>query len=686
MYSLENDKVKVSFDNAGNLQELINLQTGHNYAGGYPVWRMLLQKGKRFECEVVPETEPSIEKSGKTIVLTYDKNIFEGKAVKLGVKISVSLDDDNVKWSIELSNDEPGCIIRDLLFPVIHDLQLPEKQELIYPFTGGQKFKDIKSHIKKQHSYWKGKDHIFIQWKHEYPRRAATNCFTFAGAEDGLYCGLHTNNNEETVHAFRMYGDTLDISFGRYPGCGCRETWSLDGYVISPYNGCWHVPAKKYRSWLDSPECEWFELHEIPEWVRKMPGWQRIIMKHQYGEIHYKYIDMPEMREDGQQAGIDTLFMFGWQKGGHDNNYPDYTPDPELGTEEQLKVGVKDFTEHNGQVILYSNGQLIDLNSDFYKKCGPEVTIKDFNGNARRDAYLFSSTGHFYGNIANRSFEHGCPWSKKWEEVLAGVVDTAAAYGCQSAFFDQLGIGPMPCCDPNHGHPVPAFGGGAQRGQQIKRLRKRARSHSPEMAIGVEIITDVTACQADYVHSLSGFCKAMNDWEKTGEKPEHEFFIDWFRYIFPEIIISDREIRDDSDIERRVNHTVLKGLRNDVEIYRCRKTIAETPHYQEYLGKISHLRKKYSDLLLEGRYCDTENFIIDNEQIEARCFTNGDKLAVVLTQSHLKSATTNLSVPGYKYVDADGVNGIEVIKKDQFFQVEIKRHGLAIVIYEKEAK
>jgi Domain of unknown function (DUF6259) len=684
MNTLQNDKVRVSFDKTGKLQELINLQTGHNYAGGHPVWRLNFQRGKTFDCEVNAETPPVISTSDNKIILDYGECLYDASPINFRVKITICLANDEVKWAVEISNNEPECNIRELHFPLIHAISIPEEQALIYPFLGGQICQNIKHTIKSRHSLWKGKDHIFTEYKHAYPRQAATNCFTFANADCGLYFGLHNPQNEETEHSFRMYADKLSISMGRYPCCECGQTWSLDGYVVSPYNGSWHVPANKYRAWLDSPECDWFELHKIPEWVRKMHGWQRVIMKHQYGEIHYKYAQMPEMREDGQKSGIDTLFMFGWQNGGHDNNYPDYTPDPELGTEKQLKAGIKDFTQHNGQVILYANGQLIDLNSEFYKKHGSDVTIKDFHGNSRRDAYHFSSTGHFYGKVANRSFEHGCPYSELWEKELEKVVDTAAAYGCQSAFFDQLGRASFPCCDPNHGHPVPAFGIGAQRGRQIKRLRKRARTHSSEMALGVEIITDVTACQADYVHSLSGFCKAMNDWEHTGDKPEHEYFIDWFRYIFPEIIISDREIRDDSDIERRVNHAVLKGLRHDIEIYRCRKTIAETPHYQEYLGKITHLRKKYSYLLLEGMYRDTENFVIDNDQIEARSFVNGDKLAVVLTQSHLAVATTNLSVPGYTYVDADGVNKIEVIRKEGFCHVELKKHGLAIVIYEKE--
>lgn len=683
MYSLQNDKVKVSFDEQGFLQELVNLETGFNYAGGHPVWRLVFQRGKTFELEVNADTQPKITCGKEEIILAYPDNLFNGEVVRFAVTVKVKLEEDNVQWSIELANDEPDCVIRDLFFPVIHDMQLPETHELITSAIGGKKIKDIRGHVKAQHSYWKGMDHLFIQFSQAYPRPCATDCFAFAGEDDGFYYGMHAKVNEETNHIYRMYGDKLEVCMGKYPSCECGRTWSQSGYVTSPYNGSWHTAAKKYRAWLDHPECAWFELHESPEWVKRMTGWQRIIMKHQYGEIHYDYSQLKDIRKDGQECGIDALFMFGWQNGGHDNNYPDYTYDPELGTEKDLIAGVEEFNKNDGEVILYSNGQLMDLNSDFYKKRGHDIAIKDFNGNTRRDAYLFRSTGQFYGYVANRAFEHACPYSMEWEEVLKGVIDIAAEFGCKAAFFDQLGMAPNACCDPTHEHDVPALDLGAQRGRQLKRLREHARNHSPEMAVGVEHITDVVGCQSDFIHSLSGFCKAMNDWEDKGEKPELEFFIDWFRYIFPEIILSDREIRDDSDIERRVNHALMKGLRSDVEIYRCRKTISETPHYKEYLGKINRLRKKYADILLLGKYCDTDNFIIDNDEVEARSFVNGDTLAVVMTQSHLESAKTNLSVPGYEYIAADGLNGVEVIKKDEFFHVELKKHGIAVIIYKK---
>jgi hypothetical protein len=170
-------------------------------------------------------------------------------------------------------------------------------------------------------------------------------------------------------------------------------------------------------------------------------------------------------------------------------------------------------------------------------------------------------------------------------------------------------------------------------------------------------------------------------WEKSGDKPEPRGFLDWFRYIFPEVILTDREIRDDTDIERRVNHAVLKGLRTDVEIYRCRKTIQEAPHYAGYLTRANRLRQKYADLLLEGRYVDTDGFAWDNPEIEARAFVNGSKVAVVLTQSHRETLSTRVQLAGGTLLEHDSIGDVFVQETSNDIMLRLPRHSLAVLVF-----
>lgn len=90
----------------------------------------------------------------------------------------------------------------------------------------------------------------------------------------------------------------------------------------------------------------------------------------------------------------------------------------------------------------------------------------------------------------------------------------------------------------------------------VKQLRAYVKSRNPEMSFGIEWFNDVTGFHADYIHNIF-------DSGNPFHCPE------FVRYLFPELVTTDRCIRDDRDIERRVNLAIRLGLRSDVEIYRC---------------------------------------------------------------------------------------------------------------------
>ena len=98
-----------------------------------------------------------------------------------------------------------------------------------------------------------------------------------------------------------------------------------------------------------------------------MTGWQRVILKHQFGEIYFKYSDLPKLYKSGLSYGINTLMVFGWWKGRFDNGYPVYEPDPLLGGEDGLRAAIDEIHRLGGKVHLYTNGALIDVATDYYK-------------------------------------------------------------------------------------------------------------------------------------------------------------------------------------------------------------------------------------------------------------------------------------------------------------------------------
>ena len=127
---------------------------------------------------------------------------------------------------------------------------------------------------------------------------------------------------------------------------------------------------------------------------------------------------------------------------------------------------------------------------------------------------------------------------------------------------------------------------------------------------------------------------------------------------------------------------MLKGLRNDIEIYRCRDLIDKTPHYQAYLAQVNAVKSKYEDLLLVGTYRDTEGFTLSNPGIEARAYTNGDGMAVVATRTQQGVAVKGaIEVPGYRFVEASALGGAQVSPDGR--EVTLGQYDLAVLIYQK---
>lgn len=678
MYALENEALRLSLDDQGRLQEFRNKKTGHEYAGGGMLWRLYFQRGDQMGREVCgTDCVPVITVDDKRMHLQYSQVMLEGKALAVGVAITITLEGDEARWQMTLRNDSE-LLLRECQFPLIHNVQLAPEQPLLWSERGGMLFPDVRREIRNCFTHYTASDHLFLHKDVAYPGPATTNCYVFPAVEEGLYCACYDETFAQTLHMFRLYGEALECGFARYPSLETGQSCQLPDFVISAYEGTWHTAAAKYRRWADS----WFHHQTPPAWVRRMKGWQRMILKHQYGEVHYDYAGLSQIHDEGLQAGIDVVHLFGWWTGGMDNSNPDYVVDDALGGKEVFKREIAKFQE-NGVVILYCNGRLIDLATEYYAHTGRRISIKDKFGAEIRDAYRFRGRDSYTGHFGNRTFTAACPYCGEWLEKMKEVIDTAVELGCKGVFFDQLGMNEFPCFDPTHGHEVPYMRISEAKAELVRKLRDYARQKDPQLGIGIECITDRSAAVCDFIHSWPGYTEATNNWQAEGKKPVLRYFIDWFRFCFPEIIMTDREIRDDTDVERRVNQALLKGLRSDVEIYRCRKTIVETPRYCAYLTKADELRERHADLLLEGRYMDTTLFRCDNNELEARAFLAGDRMGVLVTQSHLQQTAGTIRACGWEYVGVDGWGWSDVAGKGEQVALTVSQDGLVLLLFRK---
>ena len=678
-YVLKSDKVQLSISKKGELVELRNLTTGHNYASGGYLWRMYYDSHDEQEIEIIGgEQSPKAACDGKAVTLTYNKLNVRGEMIDVQLRLTITVEGENVRFASEVKNNIEHTVIRELQYPLVRNTQLPSDHKMILSQNGGNMYENPMQIImtKSNKIPYRTPAQIFRQYDCLYGASASMNCYILAGEQQGLYVGSHDPLIQDTWHGLRIYADKdgkfTEPEFGlfKYPQCFAGETWSNDSNILSPYSGTWHKAADKYGKWV---RATWWDHHEAPQWIREMKSWQRIIFKHQYGNYLYKYTDLyGRMQKAGESVDADAVFAFGWWKEGMDRGNPAYTPDDTQGGDEGWRKAIAKFKKSGQKLIMYYNGQLIDTESEFYKSGeGKRISYKSPSGTEIADQYRFSGMGSWLAEYQAVTFVMADTRHQVWRDKLIEMADRAHRNGANAVFYDQLGqcFQQKRPWDTSREFSVPNNRLIYDKGQTLKYLRDYLVSkYEPEFGFGTEQLSDYTAQWVDFVHI-------------TGIRHGKENFSELFRYTFPEIIFTDRNIRDDTDVERRVNMTLLKGLLNDIEIYRCRGLIDETPTYQAYLAKVNAIRNKYTDCLMLGTFRDVFGFENTNKAVQAKAFVGKKRMAVVATNEFDKGAlTTEIKVPGYRYVEGSTLGNAKV----EGTKVTLGQYDLAVLVFEKE--
>ena len=648
-FELANKKIQLSWDENGILTGLTNLETGTDFINPHHACRLILGSNSFLEFEALPTGKCKIECKDDCISVYYDQVTGENNVTyDIALTLTVRLDDTDIRWGISADNRTQDITIREIHYPVLAIRDPGPPMRVLSSDLVSTTYPDLPKMLRDDFTNYMAPDHKYIRHTTFYPGlQNALNCFILDYGREILYFGCHDPEFLFTGHSFEIEKEkSINCFMARLPFLPPQEKMHEDLITTSLLSDKWPAGVKKYRKWADS----WFKPAPQSPRLRDSFGWQRVIMHHQYGEYFFTYDDLPAILDAGLPSGVDTIFLFGWTKEGMDAGYPEYNPDPACGGFENLRRNIKKVQEKGGRVIIYYNGQLIDTASDFYQNGnGQKVSMKRPNGTEHREFYNFSNTGVFSRTFGNKTFTVACPSCREWRDILKRHIDKAYDLGADGVFFDQLGFTGVLCCDPNHGHKVPYTGLMNEKRDLCRELYEYTKSKDPDFAFGIECATDQTAQYVDFVHIFGNTAKVWNpDFRSTGEKPRLKCEAPLFSMAFPEVYLSDREIRDDSDVEFPVNQLLLQQRRSDVEIYRCRANISATPRYQAYLKLVNQLRARYREILLHGQMTVNDGIKCSDPVVLYNAFSKGDELALVVTQSSKSIVTTQVTIDGYE--------------------------------------
>ncbi len=609
MHTLENRCLSLTFTAQASLCRLVNRATGRDYVAqpGVP-WKLIYSDDHCLEREITPEGQeaPKVSASAREIVFTYTGLRTRRGPLDVTLQFAVALHgEDETLWRVSIENRAP-ITVREIWFPWLRGIVSvggdPTKDCLAWPAGCGQRVANPLGRLGEDRSY-RGYNLEYHRLRALYPGPLSMQWLDLYAGDQGLYLASYDPSLQTTcLHVAKHFAgrETLSLAVVKYPFAGEGESWTSMPFGVAAHPGDWHWGARTYRAWANA----WMQPPDPPEWVRHMPGWVCTIMKHQYGEINWDYAGIRHLYDEAQSAGLDTLFLFGWYEGGHDNGYPtSYRPDPLMGGEEGLRSALAEVRARNGHAILYTQGRLIDPATEYYAQTGHRLAIKTVWGQPYHESYTFWGPGTLLDAASHKQFAIACPSCPEWQPLLIAQGQQVRALGAGGVLFDQIGGQyPYPCFDSGHPHAKPSHAFGEPQRRNLQALRQVLKEANREFAIVTECLTDALAGYIDVTHGA---------WPGFQAGPES--MPELFRYTFPQHILTDRMTEREDLAE--AGFAFLNGLRFNVEIDAARGSMARAPRLAGFLQALTSLYRRYAPWLLEGTFTDTDGVTTDNPAV-----------------------------------------------------------------------
>ena len=641
-YILEGKALRYGLDERGRVISVYNKLTAHEYVHQPgELWKLIYQEGERTEIPVYASSQAfACAREGQRLVLHYHGLQGDGRQLSVDMRVFLEMEDRGLTAWYELENNDPQAQIMEISLTAVSGVRTlggeAEKDAIAWPLEMGMKvpnpaFSDLS--VYAGFRKYERHDQFHTDLDTLYPGGASMQWYDWYNENEGLYVGSHDlSRHTVCLHVERdVKANVLSMSVIRYPMIGAGEREQGAPTVYWPHRGDWHQGAKYYRAFMVASGS--WKAPDQPDWARDFTGWLRLIFKQHHGECNWDYRDIPRLYDEAEAAGMKTIFLLGWEKGGFARRWPDYEVDDRMGGEECLKKGIAYVHSKGGKVLMFLSYALIDHQSDFYRlQGGEECTIKSMWGEDIPFAETYCGEGT-YRKIPNPPMPMylSCPGADKWQEKMKLSADTCLDLGADGVLYDLGGLHPFFCFDQRHNHKKPSHSH-EQKAERYQGLRENVKRHGSERIVLQEHVVDILSQHMD-------ICQSVNSGRRTEE------MLEMIRYTFPELIITNRESgQDESDYRNDVNRTVLLGLRFDMTIFRCCGTLSDIPRYAAYLKEVNALRARHGDTLLRGRFVDEEGFTWSNHALRAKGYV-GDKgqEAVVLWNPTDEALSTAVS-------------------------------------------
>ena len=355
--------------------------------------------------------------------------------------------------------------------------------------------------------------------------------------------------------------------------------------VLQVHPGDWHEGSLLYRHWFD----QHFQVRRRPTWLRKEMAWQSVIVSNCEDEALYRFKDWPKLAADAKKYDVTTFEILGWNVGGIDRGYPQYTPDPRLGTQEEFRQALAEIRSMGVHPLLFANIQVADTATPLFKEKLHRYAVM---GEWAPD---YSLMGWGEGTISARlsltrsNMTLVSPAHPEYRKFLVDQFVERVKDGGQGFQLDKAGI--TSCLDFNPDLPT-SPDRSLPEGMLLAYadLTSKTREVNPEVAIASEMFWDRAFPFVDVSYAR------MNQIDMPSPA---------LKYTFPEWTSTIcAEAPGDFNI---MNNGMRYGLVWALQPRHYNDSMDErlTRPLSRYVQELIRIRSKHKDVLFFGRFCDT---------------------------------------------------------------------------------
>ena len=640
MFLLEGKNLRYAIDAQGRCASFLNKLTGHEYIREPgALWKIIyaIRGTERAEVPIWAEDQAfTAEERENELMLSYDGLVgAEGMKIDASLQLIFQMSDEGLRVTQRLTNRDPRVTLMELQATPVSGVQSldgdPENDYIAWPMDMGLRvrnpaFRDISTYMGFRKYERHDQFHTDMDGLYQDGNNCTMQWFDWYNEREGLYCGSEDLTRQALgLHAERdVKSNVLRLGFIRYPMIEAGESWQSQAMAFFPHIGDWHAGAKMYRAFMDRTGS--FTPPVRPAWCQDFTGWLRCIFKQHHGELNWDYSQIPALYDELSAAGLDTLFLLGWEKGGFARMWPDYEVDDRMGGEDALRKGIEYVHSKGGHVLMFLSYALIDHQSNFYRlEGGRDCTIRSIWGEDIGFGETYCGEGT-YRKIGNNPMPmyFACPGAPLWQEKMKRAARVCLELGADAVLYDIGATKPYFCYAENHTHKKPSHSH-ESKAENYKGLREYVKSFGADKGIFMEHNMDIYGQYMDMAHSVIARPDARLLNPQTAEDLEAARedirLPEMYRYTFPELQMTNRECgQDEADYKALAGNSFLMGLRFDMTVYRCCGSLKDIPNYAAYLKELTGLYREFADYILRGRFVDQDGLTVSNPLVKAKAW------------------------------------------------------------------